>query len=255
MKSVKILALGLMVAAGVANAGVTSTLTAATDYNLRGISQNAKSAVLQASLDYTRDSGLYIGGFLSTVDFENNGPKQSVGGSYDSTEYFHLERDIYAGYKIQVDDDLTLDLGGKYYTYNANSLNHGEFYTSLAYKSSVKGSLYYSPNFISGSGGNEAKPLSKPAYGVALDGALALPADFSLLAHLGYNTGEYWTENASKSAYIDYALGAGYKMGKVDWALQYVNTNTTLAKGNRVTTDKMNNANRIVLSVTTKLPW
>lgn len=255
MKSVKILAIGLMMVAGVANSAVTSTLTAATDYSLRGISQNAKSAVLQASLDYSRDSGLYIGAFLSSVDFQNSGGMQPVGGSYNSTEYFHLERDVYAGYKIQVNDDLALDLGGKYYTYNANSLNHGEFYASLAYKSSVKGSFYYSPNFINGNGGSESNPLSKPAYGIALDGVKTLPADFSLLAHVGYNTGEYWTNNGSKSAYVDYAVGAGYKMGKADWALQYVNTNATLTKGNLVTTDKMNNANRIVLSVTTKLPW
>ena len=255
MKSVKALALGLMMVAGSANAAVTATLTAASDYSLRGISQNAKSAVLQGSLDYSRDNGFYLGLFLSAVDFENNGSRQPALGYYDSTDYFHLERSLYSGYKIELDDDMSLDLGGKYYTYNANSLNHGELYTALTYKSSLKASVYYSPNFINGSGANEAKPLSKAAYGIAVDGTKALPADFSVLAHVGYNTGEYWTDNGSKSAYIDYAAGFGYKMGKVDWALQYVNTNTTLTKGNRITTDKMNNANRLVLSVSTKLPW
>ena len=242
MKSVKILALGLMAVAGVANAAVTSTLTAATDYNLRGISQNAKQPVLQASLDVTGESGLYLGAFLSSVSFDGNKSKQQ-------TEYFSLERDVYVGYKIKASDDLSLDFGGKYYTYNSNSLNHGEVYSSVTYKSNLKGSVYYSPNFINGDGAS----ISKPAYGIALDGVKTLPADFSLLAHVGYNTGEYWTDNGG-SAYIDYAVGAGYKMGKLDWALQYVNTNTTLAKG-RKTDDQMNNANRIVLSVTTKLPW
>ncbi len=244
MKSVKILALGLMVAAGVANAGVTSTLTAATDYNLRGISQNAKGPVLQASLDVASQSGLYMGAFISSVSFDGNKSKQQ-------TEYFSLERDVYVGYKIKASEDLSLDFGGKYYTYNSNSLNHGEIYSSATYKSNLKGSVYYSPNFING----DDTSISKPAYGIALDGLKTLSADFSLLAHIGYNTGEYWTENGSRSAYLDYSVGAGYKMSKLDWALQYVNTNTTLAKGNRVTTDKMNNANRIVLSVTTKLPW
>jgi len=260
MKHVKILSvLGLMAVAGAAHAGVTSTVTAATDYNLRGISQNAKGPVLQGTLDYARDSGVYVGLFLSQVDFENNGARQPAVGYYDSTDYFHLERSVYAGYKTKLADNLALDVGGKYYTYNANSLNHGEVYSSLTYKSAVKASVYYSPNFINGNLPGEAKPLSKPAYGAALDGTVALPANFSFLAHVGGNTGEYWRDYG-KGSYVDYSAGFGYKMGKIDWALQYVNTNTTMAKGNRVTqvnspNDKLNNANRIILSAVTTFAW
>ena len=243
MKSVKTLAFGLMLAAGVANGAVTSTLTAATDYNLRGISQNSKQPVLQAGLEVAGDGGLYLGGFLSSVDFDGNKSKQQ-------TEYFSLERDVYAGYRIKTSDDVSLDFGGKYYTYNSNSLNHGEVYGALTYNADTKLSVYYSPNFINGAD----LSVSKPAYGIALDGTKALPANFSLLAHLGYNTGEAWTDNANRMAYLDYSVGAGYKMGKLDWAFQYVNTNLKMGQG-RVTTDKMNNANRLVLSVTTKLPW
>jgi uncharacterized protein (TIGR02001 family) len=120
----------------------------------------------------------------------------------------------------------------------------------VTYQSNLKISAYYSPNFINGGD----LSISKPAYGVALDGVRALPSDFSLLAHVGYNTGEYWTDNTATSAYMDYSVGVGYKLGKTDWAFQYVNTNTKMGQG-RQTNDKMNNANRIVLSVTTKLPW
>ena len=237
MKSLKVLALGLMMTTGVVNAAVTSTLTAATDYNLRGISQNAKGPVLQASLEVSGESGLYLGAFLSSVSFDG----QKLG-----TEYFRLERDVYAGYRLKASDAVSLDFGGKFYTYNSNALNHGEVYAALTYKSFVKGSAYYSPNFING---NSA--ISKPAYGVALDASKDLPANFSLLAHAGYNTGEYWTDSAFKGAYIDYSVGAGYKMGNFNWALQYVDT----AKGTKVAADEMNSSSRMVLSVTTKLPW
>lgn len=235
MKSLKVLALGLMMATGVVNAAVTSTLTAATDYNLRGISQNAKGPVLQASLDWAGDSGLYLGAFISSVSFD---------GSKLGTEYFRLERDIYAGYKIKASDSVSIDFGGKFYTYNSNALNHGEVYTSLTYKSLVKASAYYSPNFING---NSA--VSKPAYGAALDGTIGLHGNFSLLAHVGANTGDYWSQTTK--SYYDYSAGVGYKMSNLNWALQYVDT----ARGTKVTADEMNSSSRMVLSVTTKLPW
>lgn len=242
MRSLKIMVLSLVAATGVANAAITSTITAASDYNRRGISQNAKRPVLQASLDMERESGVYLGAFISSISFD---------GQKQGTEYYRLERDIYAGFKIKASETISLDFGGKYYTYNSNVLNHGEVYGSLTYKSLLKASAYYSPNFVKG----DNPALSKPVYGVAVDGALALPANFSLLGHVGYNAGEYWTDYGNKSAYLDCSIGAGYKMGKVDWALQYIDTNTTTTKGNRVLADEMNNSSRIVLSATTKLPW
>ena len=247
MKRVKILsAFGLLAVASAANADVSSTWTFATDYNFRGISQNSKEPVLQGSLDYAHDSGAYAGLWLSTVNFDNNGVSKT---NPNSQEYFHLERDVYAGLSEKLGSDLTLDLGGKYYTYNTNKLNYGEAYVSLAYKSLVKAKFSYSPNFMSG--GNTA--VSKPAYAASVDGAVPLPGNFSLLVQAGYNWGDYWDKTSRE--YMDYSAGFGYTLGKVDLSAKYVNTNTTMAKGNRVTVDNLNNAERAVLSMTTKFPW
>lgn len=258
MKHAKILsALGLMAVAGAANAGVTSTWTVATDYDFRGISQNAKDPVIQASLDYAHSSGAYAGLWVSTVDFAD-GEDKANGGNKDpkSQEWLHLERDVYAGFANKFAEDFNYDLGAVYYTYNDNDLNFAEAYASLAYKSWVKAKVFYAPDF-----GGRTTSGQTSAYAASLDGTLPLSkSGFSILAHAGYNGGEYWhaTPGDTKSrstAYVDYSAGVGYVMGKLNWALKYVDTTTTTSKGNRVTSDFMNNENRVILSVATTFPW
>ncbi len=56
MKKFRWLMAGGMVAlAGVANAEVSATVTAASDYDFRGYSQTAKDPAIQASVDYAHD--------------------------------------------------------------------------------------------------------------------------------------------------------------------------------------------------------
>ena len=52
-----LVAAGLTFAAMTAHAGITGTVTAATDYDFRGITQSAQDPVLQGSIDYAHDSG------------------------------------------------------------------------------------------------------------------------------------------------------------------------------------------------------
>jgi uncharacterized protein (TIGR02001 family) len=86
MKTLPLLALMAVAAVGtVARAEVSSTVTLASDYDFRGISQSAKDPALQLSLDWAGDSGFYVGAWASNVDF---GP--------DTVS--DVELDIYAGY-------------------------------------------------------------------------------------------------------------------------------------------------------------
>src|SRR3954453_1779900 len=75
MRNARVLtALGLLAAAGAANAGGSSTWTATNDYDFRGTTQSAKDPALQASLDYAHDSGWYAGAWASNVDFGTSDP-------------------------------------------------------------------------------------------------------------------------------------------------------------------------------------
>ena len=79
----------------------------ATDYSFRGISQTDNGPALSAGLDWTHDTGFYLGTWLSNVDFSGGGPGAS------SPE---LEVDIYGGYAMEW-SDILWDIGVMYYHY------------------------------------------------------------------------------------------------------------------------------------------
>src|SRR5262245_32928497 len=122
MKNLKILAaLGLLSAAGAAQAGVSSTWTLTNDYDFRGFSQSAKDPAIQASLDYAHDSGWYIGAWASNVDFGTSDPD--------------IEVDYYTGFTFgDAAEGVGFDLGLVYYTYPSESdANYLEAYASAAH--------------------------------------------------------------------------------------------------------------------------
>ena len=59
----------LALAAGAAQAEVSSTVTALTDYDFRGITQTGLGPDFQASLDWSGESGLYAYLWGSNIDF------------------------------------------------------------------------------------------------------------------------------------------------------------------------------------------
>ena len=69
------------------------------DYRFRGLSQTGKKPAIQGGLDYSHESGVYLGTWLSSVS----------GNQYPSGS--GLEMDFYGGYKFEVAKDVGLDLG------------------------------------------------------------------------------------------------------------------------------------------------
>ncbi|HEY7740572.1 MAG TPA: TorF family putative porin, partial [Steroidobacteraceae bacterium] len=64
-----LVAVGLLCATAAANAEVSYTVTAVSDYDFRGVSLSAKDPALQASIDYAHDSGFYAGAWASNIDY------------------------------------------------------------------------------------------------------------------------------------------------------------------------------------------
>src|SRR5262245_61133135 len=123
----------IMTVASLAHAELTGTVTPVSDYDLRGISQSAQDPALQASLDWTGKSGLYLSGWASSVDF---------GDCCDE----ELEVDIYGGFRGG--DELAWDVGFIYYSYPGTEpdLDYPEIYAGLGW-SGVTGKIYYSNDF------------------------------------------------------------------------------------------------------------
>jgi uncharacterized protein (TIGR02001 family) len=243
MRNARVLtALGLLAAAGAANAGVSSTWTATNDYDFRGTTQSAKDPALQASLDYAHDSGWYAGAWASNVDFGTSDPD--------------LELDVYTGFTKTFDSKFGYDVGAVYYSYHSNpdpGVDYVEVYAGVSYDW-FKFKAFYSPTY----GGDAAKDLAKiisgndgvSAFYVQADAAVPLPANFSILAHAGYAWGDYW-DHVAGDEQIDYSAGVGYTAGHFNLALKYVDTSTDA----KVKDDVFNNESRVIFTVSTTFPW
>jgi uncharacterized protein (TIGR02001 family) len=232
MKNLKILAaLGLLTVAGAAQAGVSSTWTATNDYDFRGNSQTAKDPALQASLDYAHDSGWYVGGWASNVDFGISEPDYEV--------------DVYTGYTFGAEGGPLFDVGAVYYAYpQEGDFDYLEAYGSVAIDW-FKAKLWYSPDF-----GGDSTSGDTAAWYIEGNATIPLPADFSVLLHAGYSTGDYWDDIYTDDL-IDYSAGVGYTFGKFSLALKYVDTDSDVT----VETDAFNNEGRVVFTVATTFPW
>jgi uncharacterized protein (TIGR02001 family) len=246
MRNLRILAaLGLLTAAGAANAGVSSTWTATNDYDFRGNSQSAKDPALQGSIDFATDAGWYVGAWASNVDFCPSGASGCLEADY--------EVDLYTGFTGTTDGGLGWDAGLIYYTYDEGDYNYPEIYASLSYEW-FKGKIWYSNSF----GGDAAEDLAldlsgdddTAAWYVEGNATIPLPENFSVLLHAGYSTGDYW-DNAFGDDQIDYAVGVGYTVSHFNLALKYVDTDGDV----EVTSDEFNNEGRVIFTVATTFPW
>ena len=117
---------GLLAASGAANADLSATVKVASDYTFNGVSQTSNDPALQASLDYSAQSGFYAGTWASNVDF----------GGGDDTD---TEWDFYLGQFFQLDEKFSLDAGIAYYSYHGESFsddyNYPEAYSKFGYQS------------------------------------------------------------------------------------------------------------------------
>lgn len=98
-----LVASGLIAAAGVAQAELSANLGVASNYYFRGVTQTDDAAAISGSVDYSHDSGFYLGTWMSNVDF---------GGKED------MEVDFYGGFGGDIGDSgLGYDLSLLYYWY------------------------------------------------------------------------------------------------------------------------------------------
>ncbi|HET7203640.1 MAG TPA: TorF family putative porin [Steroidobacteraceae bacterium] len=219
-------AVGLTFAAMTAQAEVTGTIGAVSDYDFRGVSLSAKDPALQGSIDYAHDSGFYAGVWGSNIDYGDD-----VDGD--------LEVDVYAGFANQINDDLGYDVGLVYYTYpGADDIDdYPELYAGLTYKWLEVKQWYTNDN--SGS--------DLDSFYTEANAEFELPANFTLGLHAGYNYGDYFED----FEYVDYSIGVGYTLGHFDLGLKYVDNDMD----DQIESDVFNSEGRAIFSISTTFPW
>jgi len=181
-----------------ANAAVVS------DYRFRGVSQSFRRPALQGGVDYSHDTGLYIGAWASTVDRDF------------LTDTHGVELDVYGGYKFPIGADWLLDVGVLQYVYPGESLwNTTEVYLGATWKY-----LYVK---YSHSIGDDTFGFTDSRGSGYLDLTATYPIreGFNLIAHVGHQR----FRNYSDADYTDYRLGATYDWAGLTWGASVYGTN------------------------------
>ena len=137
------------IAIGETGVTVTTTGTYASDYLFRGISQTRSRMAYQGTSEAVHSSGVYIGGFISNVNFQGFDARQEI--------------DLYGGYRVTV-AGFNLDFGGIGYLYPGYDrppggvspvLDYAEVYARVNREIgpvTLLGGFNYSPNFFGRSG-------------------------------------------------------------------------------------------------------
>lgn len=240
----RVAAFGALLATASAHAGVSSTVTVASDYDFRGITQTAQDPALQASVDYAHDSGWYVGGWASNVDFCASNATSCLDADY--------ELDLYTGFTRSIGDTgLTWDVGLVYYSYEKSDYNYPEIYGSVA-KDGFKAKVSYSNDF-----GGDTTAGDTPAFYAEGNVTLPIGGDFTVLAHLGYSFGDYWDDldqAGTGGEYFDYSIGVGYAFKNFNFAVKWVD-GSDLKEADGTPDDVFSSEPRVVLTGATAFPW
>lgn len=240
MRNLRILAaLGLLATAAAANAEVSGTAAIVSDYDFRGFTQTGEKPAVQLSIDYAHDSGWYIGTWGSNVDDFCDTP----GGCYDIfgdqiANTASTEVDVYTGFKGEA-GDFGWDAGITYYTYaGASDLNFAEIYGKFSFNI-VSAGIYFSNAF-----GHKDNDEAIYVYG-----DVGIPAGpLTVTLHAGLSTGDGIEQayfGPVEDSYMDYSLGVSYTASNVTLGMKWI----------ALDADDAGTDDRIVLSISTALPW
>lgn len=234
---------------------IAANVALVSDYVFRGLTQTNGKPAIQGGIDYSNDSGFYLGTWMSNISWwsdQNAGTRSApvalsspgaAGAPYAAnlSNQASLEWDMYGGYKGSFAKDWTYDIGLLRYQYPGTYDNVGayrnpnttEVYAAIGYRWLT---LKYSKAVSTYTFGvNESKGADY------LDLSAAIPlgdTGVNLQAHVGHqrypsnlNRG-YWGTSGGNNGYFsytDYKLGvtkdhAGFTFGL---AYTYANTNDT----------------------------
>lgn len=218
----------LVVGVPAAQAQFSSTVTAVSDYDFRGVSLSAKDPALQASVDYAFSNGFAIGAWASNVDFG------------DDASY---ELDLYANYTGKINDTFSWTAGIVHYQWDSTVVgDYPEAFVGFS-AGAFSFKQWYADDY--GDLGVNAW-YTEGNYTVSISDAV------SLSFHAGYNYGDYW-KDFGFGEMIDYSVGLGYTAGHFNLGAKF--TGTDASGDQKVTGDVFNNEPRFFISVATTFPW
>lgn len=198
---------------GAAFADLSFNVGAVTDYRFRGISQTTLRPAIQGGADYSHESGLYVGTWLSNIKWIKD-----AGDLAGVDTKGPVEVDLYGGYKGEiVKETLSFDVGGLYYYYPTNkygdlagssNANTFEVYGALTWKVLTVKYSYATTNTF-GWGGADGAADSKGSGYLDVSANFDLGNGYTLTPHIGHQDIRHF----EVASYNDYALTVGKDFG------------------------------------------
>ncbi|MEH3035557.1 MAG: TorF family putative porin [Sphingomonas adhaesiva] len=213
---------------------VSGSATIASDYRFRGVSQSDQQMAVQGGITVAHESGLYVGTWAS-----NLAGWGTFGGA-------NMELDLIGGYKAELADNATLDVGLTWYMYpgGADRTDFAEPYAKLtgtagpatltagvayAPRQQAIGKWYDTGNDAANGVYNHpgAKDDNLYLWG---DGAAAIPGTpVTAKAHIGHSWGQDGlgpnaTAVSPTGRYWDWSLGADATYRNLIVNVSYVDT-------------------------------
>ena len=181
-------------------AGVTGNVGAVSNYLFRGVEQSLTSdPAVQGGLDWSSDSGLYAGTWMSNTEF--------VGYNGALVSY---ETDFYGGYTFKA-GDIGLDAGLLYYYYRDDStLNTLEAYLGATI-GVISAKVFYTPEYF---GTTDASGDDVGGLYLTVSAAVALSETLTFTPQVGVSSGDgpkifFGNDPGSGNPdgeYVDYSL-------------------------------------------------
>ncbi|MGB5143623.1 MAG: TorF family putative porin [Shewanella indica] len=188
---------GLVLLAGEVQATVSGNIGVASNYLWRGVTQTNDSVAVQGGIDYSHDSGFYLGTWASNVDFG------------DDTSY---ELDFYGGYSGSIGEDFGYDIGYLYYGYPdaKGDIDFGELALTLSWKWFELG---YAKVVNAGDDVAKAPLDNKDLSYIHAGFSYPITETVTLTAHYGYSDGDVVQSWFQVSNYADYHLAISKDTG------------------------------------------
>lgn len=169
---------------------LSANVTATNNYIWRGLTQTENDPAVQGGIDWTSDTGIYAGIWVSNV-------------SYAPAGVFNYESDFYAGF-AGGSDTFSWDVGYLYYNYDTNAeFDFGEIYGSVSFAG-----LSLSANVLANTEADEA-PGQDFGFGqtvyLAADYGFEIAGGLELGLHVGWHDGDFSEAfNGVDGEYFDY---------------------------------------------------
>jgi uncharacterized protein (TIGR02001 family) len=186
------------------SSGFNWNAAATSEYMFRGISQTDDHPAIQAGAGYSFSNGLYVGGWVSNVDF---------GAADQDTD---AEIDTFIGWNGDL-GATNLDVQLVRYNYVGEPDGVDYAYNELI------GKLTFAENYTATLGyTNDYLNTSTDSIYAGLGGSWEVGAGVNLTAGLGYTTVQ-----GPEDGYLDYSVGANRDFGPVNIGLGYIGTDNT----------------------------